>query len=174
MIDSACATTHQCISKCVRFMIIKIIKVTSTVLWYTDYGLSMDWSQIEQFWKHLCVPKIIPYTEVKIIKISICMVPKSVRFNHILPFHRLCLHSSSKETKLFWTHFSRWPWVTDPNPGSCTLQSSSIYTLFKRKRNFPCCVSFEGGCTSLYIKRVSSMNAALEPLTGQRNVGVNY
>ncbi len=27
-----------------------------------------------------------------------------------------------------------------------TLQSSSIYTLPKKKRNFPCCVSFEGEC----------------------------
>ena len=69
------------------------------------------------------------------------------------------IHSSSKETQLFWTHFSRWPWVTDPDPRSCTfclmvralakwniLQSWSIYTLPKKKRNFPCCVSFEGEC----------------------------
>ena len=28
---------------------------------------------------------------------------------------------SSKETQLFWTHFSLWPWVTDPEPGSCTF-----------------------------------------------------
>ena len=29
----------------------------------------------------------------------------------------------------------------DPDPGSCTFcQSSSIYTLPKKKRNFPCCV----------------------------------
>ena len=27
-----------------------------------------------------------------------------------------------------------------------TLQSSSIYTLLKKKRNFPCCVSFETEC----------------------------
>ncbi len=121
------------------------------------------------------------------------------------------LHSSSKEMQLFWTHFFRWHWVTDPDPGSCTfcqmkpasldytlrkkkcnfltflrgefllfyrysnvksiarepwtileqvfgtllpralpkwntLQSSSIYTLPKKKRNFPCCVSFEEEC----------------------------
>ena len=31
------------------------------------------------------------------------------------------IHPSSKETQLFWTHFSRWPWVTDPDPGSCTF-----------------------------------------------------
>ncbi len=29
--------------------------------------------------------------------------------------------SFSKETQLFSTHFSRWPWVTDPDPGSCTF-----------------------------------------------------
>ncbi len=31
------------------------------------------------------------------------------------------LHSSSKETQLLWTYFPRWPWVTDPDPGSCTF-----------------------------------------------------
>ena len=31
------------------------------------------------------------------------------------------IHSSSKETQLFWTPFSRWPWVTDPDFGSCTF-----------------------------------------------------
>ncbi len=34
---------------------------------------------------------------------------------------RESIHSSSKETQLFWTHFSRWPWVTDAEPGSCTF-----------------------------------------------------
>ena len=31
------------------------------------------------------------------------------------------LQSSSKEMQLFWTHFSQWPWVTGPDPGSCTF-----------------------------------------------------
>ena len=35
--------------------------------------------------------------------------------------HLKYVHSSSKETQLFWTHFARWPWVTDPDPGSCTF-----------------------------------------------------
>ncbi len=39
------------------------------------------------------------------------------------------------------------PWVTDPDPGSCT----SIYTLPKKKWNFPCCVSFETECTDFLI-----------------------
>ena len=52
-----------------------------------------------------------------------------------------------KETQLFWTHFSRWPWVTDPDPGSCTLQSPSIDTLPEEKCNFPCCISFEEECS---------------------------
>ncbi len=73
---------------------LKHLKVTSRVLWFTDYGLSMDWAWIDhrlnRLWKHLCVLKIIPY-KAKIIKSSICMVPKWVRFNHILPFHRLIL-----------------------------------------------------------------------------------
>ena len=72
----------------------KHLKVTFRVLWFTDYGLSLDWAGIDhrlnRLWKHLCVPKIIPY-KVKINKIAFCMVPKSVRFNHILPFHRLIL-----------------------------------------------------------------------------------
>ena len=41
------------------------------------------------------------------IKISICMVPKSVRFNHILPFHRLILFRKTTETtQQTWSGFS--------------------------------------------------------------------
>ncbi len=32
-----------------------------------------------------------------------------------------------------------------------TLQSSSIYTLPKKKRNFPCCVSFQGECIIVWL-----------------------
>ncbi len=69
------------------------------------YGtLIMDWAWIElglnRFWKHFCVLKIIPYM-VKIIKISIWMVPKSVRFNQILPFHRLFLLQRTNNRSLF-------------------------------------------------------------------------
>ncbi len=39
------------------------------------------------------------------------------------------LHCSSKETQLFWTHFSWWPWVTDPDSGSCVHLS----TLFPKR-----------------------------------------
>ncbi len=34
-----------------------------------------------------------------------------------------------------------------------TLQSSSIYTLPKKKRNFPCCVSFEEECNGSPITK---------------------
>ena len=37
------------------------------------------------------------------------------------------------------------------DPGSLTLQSLSIYNLSKNKRNFPCCFSFEGECTTCHI-----------------------
>ncbi len=40
-------------------------------------------------------------------------------------------------------HFVKWN----------TLQSSSIYTLPKNKRNFPCCISFEGECILPKMKR---------------------
>ena len=49
--------------------------------------------RLNHFWKHLRVPKIIPY-KVKIIKINVWTVPKLVRFNmfnQILPLSRLCL-----------------------------------------------------------------------------------
>ena len=38
-------------------------------------------------------------------KNSICMVPKSVRFNHILPFHRLILYMPAQIIKMMaFTH----------------------------------------------------------------------
>ncbi len=40
------------------------------------------------------------------------------------------VHSPSKETQLFLTHFSRWPWVTDPNPGSCTFCQTILEQVF--------------------------------------------
>ena len=47
------------------------------------------------------------------------------------------LQSSSKETQPFWTHFSRWPWVTDHDPGSCTFcQHYKVHlSTFFPKRN---------------------------------------
>ncbi len=41
------------------------------------------------------------------------------------------LQASSKETQLFWTHFSRWPWATDPDPGSCTFCQMVLRALAK-------------------------------------------
>ncbi len=43
------------------------------------------------------------------------------------------IHSSSKETQLFWTPFSRWPWVTDPDPGSCTFYQIVTKSIGKMK-----------------------------------------
>ncbi len=49
-----------------------------------------------------------------------------------------------------------WPWprvmytlLIRPLAKWRTLQSSSIYTLLKKKRYFPCCVSFEGECNCI-------------------------
>ncbi len=44
------------------------------------------------------------------------------------------IHSSSKETQLFWTHFSQWPWVTDPDPGSCTFCQMVLRVTCKKPR----------------------------------------
>ncbi len=44
------------------------------------------------------------------------------------------LKSSSKEMHLFWTHFSRWPWVTDPDPGSCTFCQMVLRVTCKKNR----------------------------------------
>ena len=84
--------------------------------WHLEYygSLIVDWAWIDhrlnRLWKHLCVLKIIPY-KVKIIKIGICTVPKSGRFNHILPFHRLILIERSYICKCFeWENFVRVQW----------------------------------------------------------------
>ncbi len=47
---------------------------------------------------------------------------------------RFLIHSSSKETQLFWTHFSRWPWVTDPDSGSCTFCQMVLRVTCKKPR----------------------------------------
>ena len=71
----------------------------------------VDWAWIEhglnRFWKHFCVLKIIPYM-VKIIKMNICMAPKLVRFNQILPFHRLFLMHNEDYGKPFSKPSEKW------------------------------------------------------------------
>ncbi len=48
------------------------------------------------------------------------------------------VHSSPKETQVESSHFSRWSWVTDPDPVSCKwymMLGSLIYTLPQKKWN---------------------------------------
>ncbi len=70
-------------------------------------------------------------------------------------YHSYCapsvLLTKMKTSKSYCTlFFKRNATFLDPffpgDPGSLTLQISSIYTLPKKKRNFPCCISFEGEC----------------------------
>ncbi len=145
----------------------KMIKLFSCGQLY----IALELHPQELFW-----PEVLIFT-LKCESIHSCsttLFSKSSQFFHHVHWTRnfLCmimeLHCpfndilhSSKETQLFWTHFSRWPWVTDPDPGSCHRlyglgyqehwQNKIHYkvhlsTLFPKNCNFPCCVSFEGEC----------------------------
>ncbi len=61
--------------------------------------------------------EITIYNKVKIPSIPSLVAGPSRQFT--VHWQPTMLLSSSKETQLFWTHFSRWPWVTDSDPGSC-------------------------------------------------------
>ncbi len=57
------------------------------------------------------------------------------RLNSLSFFNLLSVvHSSSKETQLFWTHFSCWPWVTGPDSGSCTFCQMVLRVTRKKPR----------------------------------------
>ncbi len=77
--------------------------------------------QKRQVWFMDRFTKFPPVSEFisKIVLISFgtkaCSMSSSSLYGQII------IQSSSNETQLFWTHFPRWPWVTDPEPGSCTF-----------------------------------------------------
>ena len=87
-------------------------------------------------------------------------------FGYVLP-----LHSSPKEVHTDFIQFSWWPWVTDPDPGSCQIcqmvlgendpRFGSVTKGLQKSRVVFMCTSFGEECIALYMDWVTHINRSV-------------